>query len=75
MFTVRQALLEDLTQVRDIGIRTYRAHFGEPGATRTSWRPFWRRIFPSPRWNGRCAIPTCAGCWPMRMTPSSAMRG
>lgn len=29
MFTVRQALLEDLTQVRDIGIRTYRAHFGE----------------------------------------------
>ncbi|MBN5181764.1 GNAT family N-acetyltransferase [Serratia marcescens] len=29
MFTVRQALLEDLTLVRDIGIRTYRAHFGE----------------------------------------------
>lgn len=29
MFTVRQALLEDLTLVRDIGIRTYHAHFGE----------------------------------------------
>ncbi|WP_336954460.1 GNAT family N-acetyltransferase [Serratia sp. KG1D] len=29
MFTVRQALVEDLTQVRDIGISTYRSHFGE----------------------------------------------
>ncbi len=75
MFTVRQALLEDLTQVRDIGIRTTAPTSVSCGATRTSWRPFWRRIFPSPRWNGRRAIPTYAGCWPMRMTPSSAMRG
>lgn len=29
MFTVRQALVEDLTQVRDIGISTYRSHFGK----------------------------------------------
>lgn len=75
MFTVRQALLEDLTQVRDIGIRTYRAHFGELWRYPHELEAFLAEDFPSPRWNGRCAIPTYAGCWPMRMTPSSAMRG
>ncbi|WP_454877727.1 GNAT family N-acetyltransferase [Serratia inhibens] len=29
MFTVRQALIGDLLLVRDVGIRTYQAHFGE----------------------------------------------
>lgn len=29
MFTIRQALGDDLALVRDVGIRTYQAHFGE----------------------------------------------
>lgn len=53
MFTVRQALLEDLTLVRDIGIRTYRAHFGELWHYPHELEAFWPRIFPSPRWNRR----------------------
>jgi hypothetical protein len=29
MFTIRQALSGDLAQVRDVGMRTYQAHFGK----------------------------------------------
>jgi ribosomal protein S18 acetylase RimI-like enzyme len=29
MFSIRQALSGDLAQVRDVGMRTYQAHFGE----------------------------------------------
>lgn len=75
MFTIRQALIGDLLLVRDVGIRTYQAHFGELWHYKEELDAFLAQDFAVEALEKRCRIRKFAGCWVMKARIWWAMRG